>query len=105
MGTYVATFKVSTAMRDGNIHRERAGGGMAWPEDIRPKIQAHLDYMKGLKAEGKVLLGGPMAAFDWALVVYKADSLDEAVTLAESDPGYRSGMLTDCKVAPWHHAV
>ena len=105
MGTYVTTFKVSSWMRESNLEREKAGGGMAWPEDIRPLIQAHLDYGKDLKAKGKILVGGPMAAFDWALVIYRVDTLDEAVKLAENDPAYISGILTDCKVVPWHHAL
>lgn len=105
MGTYVAMFNVSPQMREGNLQREKSGGGMAWPEDIRPIIQAHLDYGKGLKAEGKILVGGPMVAFDWALIIYRADTLDEAVELAENDPAYKSGLLTDCKVVPWHHAL
>ena len=92
-------------MWEGNIEREKAGGGMAWPEEIRPLIQAHLDYGKDLKVAGRVLFGGPMAAFDWALVVYRADSLAEATELAEKDPGYMGGILTDCKVVPWHHAL
>jgi uncharacterized protein YciI len=105
MGTYVAMLDVSPQMREGNLQRERSGGGMAWPEDIRSVIQAHLDYLKGLKAEGKILVGGPMAAFDWVLIIYRADNLDEAVKLAEGDPAYKSDLLTDCRVLPWHHAV
>ena len=105
MGTYVATFNVSPRMREGNLQRVKSGGGMAWPEDVRPVIQAHLDYLKGLKGEGKILVGGPMVDFDWVLIIYRADTLDEAVRLAENDPACKSGLLSDCRVVPWHHAV
>ena len=105
MGTYVATFKISSRMREGNLEREKAGGGMAWPEEIRPLMQAHLDYEKDLKAGGRVLFGGPMAAFDWAFIVYRVDTLAEATELAENDPCYIEGLITDCIVSPWHHAL
>ena len=105
MGTYVATFNVSPRLREGNLQRVKSGGGNAWPEDVRPVMQSHLDYVKGLKAEGKILVGGPMVDFDWVLIIYRADALDGAVMLAENDPAYKNGLFIDCRVVPWHHAV
>ena len=105
MGTYVASWQFAPRFRAANIKREQAGGGMNWPEDVRPIVKDHLDYLKGLHKEGKVIIGGPMAAFDWALVICRTDTMDETIDLLSADPAYKAGLLTDLKVEPWHRAV
>ena len=75
------------------------------PEDIAPHAEAHLRYVKDLKAKGKLLAGGPTVAFTWGLSLLRADSLEEARALAEDDPAVKSGLLADLKVEPWYHVL
>ncbi len=103
MGTYVAVSTISKRFREGHFQTLKSGGKM--PEDIAPHAEAHLRYVKDLKAKGKLLAGGPTVAFTWGLSLLKADSLEEARALAEDDPGVKSGLLTDLKVEPWYHVV
>jgi uncharacterized protein YciI len=52
-------------------------------KEVRP---AHLDYVRRLHQEGKVLMVGPFADGKGGMVIYQADSLEEAQSLAENDP-------------------
>ncbi|NMM54822.1 YciI family protein [Paenibacillus aquistagni] len=46
----------------------------------------HLAYLDKLKAEGKVYLKGPFKDGSGGMVIYIADTLEEAKQLAENDP-------------------
>jgi hypothetical protein len=67
--------------------------------------EAHLQYVRDLRAKGRLIAAGPTVAFTWALMLLKADSMEEARALAENDPGVKSGLFTDLKVEPWYHMV
>ncbi len=103
VGTYVATQTISTRFREAHMQALEPGGKL--PQEIAAQVDAHLQYMKELKAKGKVLAGGPTVAFTWGLSLIVADSLEEAKTIAENDPGVRAGILADVRVEPWYHMV
>jgi hypothetical protein len=67
--------------------------------------EAHLQYVRDLRAKGRLIAAGPTVAFTWALMLLNADSIEEARALAENDPGVKSGLFTDLKVEPWYHMV
>lgn len=46
----------------------------------------HLEYLDQLKAQGKVYLKGPFKDGSGGMVIYVADSLEEAQQLAQNDP-------------------
>ncbi|WP_243298426.1 YciI family protein [Bacillus litorisediminis] len=52
----------------------------------------HLEYLENLKEQGKVYLKGPFTDGAGGLVIYKADSLEEAKQLAENDPYVKLGV-------------
>lgn len=47
---------------------------------------AHLDYLKKLSDEGKVSYCGPFIDGSGGMVIYVADSYEEALELAQNDP-------------------
>ncbi|WP_232695879.1 YciI family protein [Brevibacillus daliensis] len=51
--------------------------------EFRPN---HLTYLEKLIEQGKVYAKGPFADGSGGMVIYQADSLEEATQLAESDP-------------------
>jgi uncharacterized protein len=65
---------------------------MEKPELNQEYRQAHLDYLQALVEQDKVHLKGPFLDGAGGLVVYKADSLEEAQTLAEEDPYVKEGV-------------
>lgn len=58
---------------------------------IRP---AHLEYINDLYQRGKVFMAGPFTDKQGGLVIYKADSMEEARHLAEADPVVVEGART-----------
>lgn len=58
---------------------------------VRP---AHLDYLDALYKEGKVVMAGPFTDKKGGMVIYRADSPEEARKLAEADPVIVEGART-----------
>ncbi|RTR29119.1 hypothetical protein EKG37_15405 [Robertmurraya yapensis] len=54
-------------------------------------IKSHVEYLKELKRQGKLVLCGPFTDYPGGMVVYVAEDLDEATTIAKSDPFISSG--------------
>jgi uncharacterized protein len=65
---------------------------MEKPELNQEYRQAHLDYLEALVEQDKVHLKGPFLDGAGGMVVYKADSLEDAQTLAEEDPYVKEGV-------------
>jgi len=59
---------------------------MEKPELNQTYRPQHLEYLNNLKEQGKVAAMGPFLDGSGGLVVYIADSLEEAKALAENDP-------------------
>lgn len=51
--------------------------------EVRPH---HIEYLNELDCRGKVFARGPFADGSGGLVVYIADTFEEALSLAENDP-------------------
>ena len=58
---------------------------------VRP---AHLDYINRLFKENKVVMAGPFTDGKGGMVIYRADSPEEARRLAEADPVVAEGART-----------
>jgi len=57
-------------------------------QELRP---AHTQFLDKMEIEGKIFARGRFADGAGGLIVYKAESFDEAKKVAESDPYVRSG--------------
>lgn len=57
----------------------------------RELIKSHVEYLKELKRLGKLVLCGPFTDYPGGMVVFEAEDLDEATTIAKSDPFICSG--------------
>lgn len=51
--------------------------------EVRPR---HIEYLDELNKQGKVFARGPFGDASGGLVVYIADTFEEALSLAENDP-------------------
>lgn len=51
--------------------------------EVRPN---HIEYLDDLESQGKIFARGPFGDGSGGLVVYIADSYEEALSLAEKDP-------------------
>lgn len=67
------------------------------PEDVKSALPDHLAYQAQLETQGQLAFAGPMSDETGdhmqgvGLIVYRADSLEEARSLAEADPMHSSG--------------
>ena len=57
-------------------------------------IKEHVEHLKNLKSQGKLVLCGPFSDYPGGMVVYLADNLEEATDIAKSDPFISSGCKT-----------
>ena len=69
------------------------------PENLKPFLMAHLEYMIGLEKRGLVFASGPLADGEGppsghGLTVLRAASAKEARALAEADPFFVNGLRT-----------
>lgn len=65
---------------------------------VRPR---HLDYLRGLHADGKLVMAGPLQDAAGALVVYRAADAEEAQRLVADDPYTREGVSADATLREW----
>lgn len=82
----------------------RAGPNRSGSEEERAKLQrAHLDNIKRLADEGKLVLAGPFMHDGELRGIYLFDvkSVDEARALTESDPAISAGSLV-MELLPWY---
>lgn len=67
------------------------------PEDVKASLPDHLAYQASLEAAGKLAFAGPMSDETGdhmqgvGLIIYRADTLEEAYALAQNDPMHKSG--------------
>ncbi|MNE76735.1 YciI-like protein [compost metagenome] len=57
-------------------------------------IRAHVQHLKQLDREGKLVLCGPFTNYRGGMVIIKASSYEEAQKIAESDPYIIAGVET-----------
>jgi uncharacterized protein YciI len=67
-------------------------------EDSTPEedavMGAHFEYLKGLLDEGKLILAGPSLEPPFGVIVFEAETEDEARRLIDSDPSVSAGLQT-----------
>lgn len=67
-------------------------------KNVRPLneeiIRRHVEHLRGLKKQGKLVLCGPFTDYPGGMVVFLAEDLAEATDIAMADPfiaaGYKS---------------
>jgi uncharacterized protein YciI len=67
-------------------------------EDATPAEQEvmreHFEYLKGLLEAGKLILAGPSLEPPFGIIVFEAESEDEARRLVAADPSVAAGVQT-----------
>ncbi len=84
------------------------------PDSLEDRLQArpdHLERLRVLQNEGRLLLAGPHpaidspdpgpAGFSGSLVVAEFDSLEQAQAWADSDPYVKAGVYAQVTVKPF----
>lgn len=67
------------------------------PDQMAEHLPAHLEYLKGLEAEGSLMMAGPMSDLagenieGMGMLILRASTWEEAQKLADGDPMHKSG--------------
>jgi len=79
--------------------------GPAWgpsrPLEGQPEWPAHAAFMNGLKAEGFVVLGGPLEGTSEVLLIVRAEDEPEIRSRLAADPWSGNDLLRVVRTAPW----
>ena len=75
------------------------------PHEFSPKeeavIKEHFDRLKKALAEGRLILAGPCNDRAFGIVVFKAQSSEEAEKFMQEDPAVKRGLMT-AELHPFH---
>lgn len=69
---------------------------------VRPK---HREYLGSLKERGKLFASGPFTDDSGALIIYEAESEEEARRLIEADPFRQAGVFQRIELKEWRQVM
>lgn len=72
-------------------------------ETTKEVIKSHVEHLKTLDQQGKLVLSGPFTDFPSGMVVIKAANKIEAETIAQADPFVIEGVRS-YEIRTWHLA-
>ncbi len=65
----------------------------------------HRAYLKDLQASGRLAAAGPFEDDSGALIVYEAESAEQAESLIRNDPFYKVGVFAQYTIKPWRQVL
>jgi uncharacterized protein YciI len=68
-------------------------------QSVRP---THRQYLTSLKSAGKLAVAGPFTDDHGGLIVYEADTKEEAEKLLQDDPFHANGIFVRWVIRPWN---
>ena len=69
---------------------------------VRP---THRQYLADLKAKGQLAASGPFLDDFGALIVYEANTKEEAEAILKGDPFHQSGIFVRWTIRPWNPVI
>jgi uncharacterized protein YciI len=57
-------------------------------------MSEHFAYLKGLLADGRLILAGPCLDTAFGVVIFDAETEEEARSMMETDPSVRAGVMS-----------
>lgn len=67
-------------------------------ERVRP---THRQYLRSLLDTGKLFASGPFTDDSGALIIYEADTAEQAEAILKGDPFNAAGIFVKWKIMPW----
>lgn len=71
------------------------------PDKIAEVRPTHREYLGMLKEQGKLWASGPFEDDSGALIIYEAETQDEAEQLVRNDPFHEAGVFQSYTMKPW----
>lgn len=57
-------------------------------------VKSHVEHLRGLNSQGKLILCGPFTDYPGGLVIFSAEDIEEAAAIAKADPFIAEGYKT-----------
>ena len=70
--------------------------------EVRP---VHRQYLADLRQRGQLAASGPFTDDSGALIIYEADSREEAEQLLQGDPFHKNGIFQQYQLRPWNPVI
>jgi uncharacterized protein len=67
-------------------------------ETVRPQ---HRQYLRDLLAKGRLFATGPFEDGYGALIVYEAETMEQAESFVSGDPFHAAGVFVKWEIRPW----
>lgn len=78
--------------------------GPQWQDGVsfqdQPGVGLHVQYMAGLLQQGLLVMGGPFLDDTGGMMISRAQTIEDALRIANKDPAVTSGLLR-VTVRPW----
>lgn len=71
-------------------------------QEVRP---THRQYLALLRERGQLAISGPFTDDSGALIVYEADSAEQAEKLLQGDPFHQNGIFLRYVLRPWNPVI
>jgi uncharacterized protein YciI len=65
----------------------------------------HRQYLASLRDKGQLVLAGPFTDDSGSLIIYEADSREEAEKLLRADPFNQNGIFVRYEMRPWNPVI
>jgi hypothetical protein len=95
--------KISSAVESGRALKSSEATDAGLPPDFAATLEKRMNYFLDLKNRGKLKFAGPFADLNAGMLIFEADSYDEAKEIVEKDPFYIKGfLLPQYDLRQWH---
>jgi uncharacterized protein len=71
-------------------------------QSVRP---THREYLTKLKESGQLAASGPFTDGSGALIIYEAETPEQAEQLLRSDPFHQAGVFVSWRIRPWNQVM
>lgn len=94
---------IGAAIKAGTPLKAEEGASHGIPPDLAAKFEERTGYLLGLQKKGILWTAGPFADFSGGLMIYEAQSREEAKKAVEEDPFYVHGFFSpEYTLKEWH---
>lgn len=71
-------------------------------QSVRP---VHREYLASLREGGRLAASGPFTDGSGALIIYEAETPEEAEGLLRADPFNQNGIFVSWRIRPWNQVM
>jgi uncharacterized protein YciI len=75
------------------------------PEKVQAVRPIHREYLTKLKEQGRLFASGPFTDGSGALIIYEADTAEDAESLLRADPFHHAGVFVSWRIRPWNQVL